>query len=184
MHLTFSSYNPKLELAFRLASFISLLSSLNFPLGSFGVKEDDFFEMASLYAREHRVPRVYISCNSGARIGLVESLKPLFKVEACVRAFLLVVAHMLARLRTCFQNFFIELLVSAFLTHSCTSPLTQSCLSVLSLLNPPTPTGGVEGRGQPRCWLRVLVPGRIRLLGAARGHSGRAESRSWGRGIT
>jgi hypothetical protein len=49
--------------------------------GSFGVKEDDFFELASQYARAHRLPRVYISCNSGARIGLVESLKPLFKVR-------------------------------------------------------------------------------------------------------
>ena len=48
--------------------------------GSFGVKEDDFFEAASLYARERGLPRVYIACNSGARIGLVESLKPLFKV--------------------------------------------------------------------------------------------------------
>jgi len=48
--------------------------------GSFGVKEDDFFEAASLYARGAGLPRVYIACNSGARIGLVESLKPLFKV--------------------------------------------------------------------------------------------------------
>lgn len=52
------------------------------PSGSFGVKEDDFFELASQYARAHRLPRVYISCNSGARIGLVDSLKPLFKVGA------------------------------------------------------------------------------------------------------
>ena len=48
--------------------------------GSFGVKEDDFFEAASLFARKHRLPRVYIACNSGARIGLVEELKPQFKV--------------------------------------------------------------------------------------------------------
>jgi len=48
--------------------------------GSFGVLEDDFFEAASQYARAERLPRVYIACNSGARIGLVETLKPLFKV--------------------------------------------------------------------------------------------------------
>jgi acetyl-CoA carboxylase/biotin carboxylase 1 len=48
--------------------------------GSFGVKEDDFFEAASLYSRNKGLPRLYIACNSGARIGLVESLKPLFKV--------------------------------------------------------------------------------------------------------
>ena len=34
----------------------------------------------SRYARDLGLPRVYIACNSGARIGLVESLKPLFKV--------------------------------------------------------------------------------------------------------
>ena len=48
--------------------------------GSFGVKEDDFFFKASEYARQRGIPRLYISCNSGARIGLVEELKPKFKV--------------------------------------------------------------------------------------------------------
>jgi acetyl-CoA carboxylase/biotin carboxylase 1 len=43
--------------------------------GSFGVEEDDFFYKASKYAREHKLPRVYISCNAGARIGLVDELK-------------------------------------------------------------------------------------------------------------
>jgi len=62
------------------------------------VKEDDFFEMASLYAREHRLPRVYISCNSGARIGLVESLKPLFKVR------LYTSGHVVLLLQSCIQR--------------------------------------------------------------------------------
>jgi acetyl-CoA carboxylase/biotin carboxylase 1 len=48
--------------------------------GSFGMKEDAFFEAVSKYARANKLPRVYIACNSGARIGLVEQLKPLFKV--------------------------------------------------------------------------------------------------------
>jgi len=48
--------------------------------GSFGVKEDEFFFKASEYARERGLPRVYLSSNSGARIGLVEELKPKFKV--------------------------------------------------------------------------------------------------------
>jgi acetyl-CoA carboxylase/biotin carboxylase 1 len=48
--------------------------------GSFGVLEDEFFFKASEYARERGLPRVFISCNSGARIGLVEDLKPKFKV--------------------------------------------------------------------------------------------------------
>ena len=48
--------------------------------GSFGVQEDEFFYKASEYARERGIPRVFIACNSGARIGLVDELKPKFKV--------------------------------------------------------------------------------------------------------
>jgi acetyl-CoA carboxylase/biotin carboxylase 1 len=48
--------------------------------GSFGVREDEFFEQASTFARNRGLPRVYIACNSGARIGLIEDLKPKFKV--------------------------------------------------------------------------------------------------------
>ena len=48
--------------------------------GSFGVREDDFFKAASEYARAKGLPRIYLACNSGARIGLVEELKPKFKI--------------------------------------------------------------------------------------------------------
>merc|ERR1719201_2629017 len=48
--------------------------------GSFGVKEDDFYFAVSQYARDNNIPRVFLACNSGARIGLVEELKPYFKV--------------------------------------------------------------------------------------------------------
>ena len=49
--------------------------------GSFGVEEDEIFFKASKYARENKIPRVYIACNSGARIGLVEDLKPKFQIK-------------------------------------------------------------------------------------------------------
>ena len=49
--------------------------------GSFGVDEDNFYFAASEYARELKIPRVYIACNAGARIGLVEELKPKFQVK-------------------------------------------------------------------------------------------------------
>ena len=42
--------------------------------------QDEFFYKASEYARERGLPRVFISCNSGARIGLVDELKPKFRV--------------------------------------------------------------------------------------------------------
>ena len=49
--------------------------------GSFGVPEDEHFFKTSKYARDHKIPRVYISCNSGARIGLVDDLKPKFNIK-------------------------------------------------------------------------------------------------------
>jgi len=37
--------------------------------GSFSVDEDEVYYKASEYARKHELPRLYISCNAGARIG-------------------------------------------------------------------------------------------------------------------
>eukprot|EP00922_Rhytidocystis_sp_ex-Travisia-forbesii_P027851 GHVS01040880.1.p1 GENE.GHVS01040880.1~~GHVS01040880.1.p1 ORF type:complete len:1808 (-),score=259.44 GHVS01040880.1:156-5579(-) len=48
--------------------------------GSFGVPEDEFYAQASAFARVRGLPRIYISCNSGARIGLYEELKSKVKV--------------------------------------------------------------------------------------------------------
>lgn len=63
----------------RDAVFIS--NDVTVQSGSFGVPEDEVFFKASEYARKLKIPRVYISCNSGARIGLVESLKPKFNIK-------------------------------------------------------------------------------------------------------
>ena len=49
--------------------------------GSFGVQEDELYYKASKYARENGLPRVYIACNAGARIGLYEDLKDKIKVK-------------------------------------------------------------------------------------------------------
>jgi len=49
--------------------------------GSFGVPEDEVYFKASEYARKNKLPRVYIACNAGARIGLVDDLKPKFKIK-------------------------------------------------------------------------------------------------------
>jgi acetyl-CoA carboxylase/biotin carboxylase 1 len=48
--------------------------------GSFGTKEDMVFFKASEYARKKAVPRVYLAANSGARIGMAQSLKGKFQV--------------------------------------------------------------------------------------------------------
>mmetsp|Transcript_87993 Transcript_87993/g.156027 ORF Transcript_87993/g.156027 Transcript_87993/m.156027 type:complete len:2134 (-) Transcript_87993:174-6575(-) len=60
---------------------ILIANDVTFQAGSFGVSEDLFFQKASEYARKAGIPRVYVSCNSGARVGLVDELKQLYKVH-------------------------------------------------------------------------------------------------------
>lgn len=49
-------------------------------LGVFGPKEDMVFQKASEQARAMRVPRIYLSANSGAQIGIAEEVKEHFQV--------------------------------------------------------------------------------------------------------
>jgi len=60
---------------------VLIANDVTFQAGSFGVREDHFFQKASEYARSQGLPRIYVSCNSGARVGLVEELKALFKIQ-------------------------------------------------------------------------------------------------------
>ncbi|XP_015039536.2 acetyl-CoA carboxylase isoform X1 [Drosophila pseudoobscura] len=59
---------------------IVIANDLTYLIGSFGIKEDVLFAKASQLARERKVPRIYISVNSGARIGLAEEVKAMFKI--------------------------------------------------------------------------------------------------------
>lgn len=60
---------------------ILIANDVTVQSGSFGVEEDELFYKASVYARKLKIPRVYIACNAGARIGLVDELKPLLKLK-------------------------------------------------------------------------------------------------------
>ncbi|CBZ50010.1 hypothetical protein NCLIV_004860 [Neospora caninum Liverpool] len=60
---------------------VLLGNDITFQGGSFGVPEHRFFTRVSRFSREQGLPRVYIACNSGARIGLYENLKDKIKVE-------------------------------------------------------------------------------------------------------
>jgi acetyl-CoA carboxylase / biotin carboxylase 1 len=60
---------------------VLIANDITVQSGSFGVEEDELFYKASVYARDRKLPRVYISCNAGARIGLVEALKPKLKIK-------------------------------------------------------------------------------------------------------
>ncbi len=59
---------------------IVIANDITNQIGSFGPEEDRLFQQASVLSREQGLPRLYIAANSGARIGLAEELKQLFKV--------------------------------------------------------------------------------------------------------
>lgn len=60
--------------------FIIIANDITFRIGSFGPTEDKFFFKCTEKARELGIPRIYLSANSGARIGMAEELIPHFSV--------------------------------------------------------------------------------------------------------
>ncbi|KAL1606439.1 acetyl-coenzyme-A carboxylase [Paraconiothyrium brasiliense] len=60
--------------------YIIIANDITFKIGSFGPQEDKFFHKCSELARKLGIPRLYLSANSGARIGLAEELIPHFSV--------------------------------------------------------------------------------------------------------
>lgn len=59
---------------------VIICNDITFQAGSFGTKEDIVFFKASEYARKHGIPRFFLAANSGARIGMAQSLKDKFRV--------------------------------------------------------------------------------------------------------
>lgn len=60
--------------------FVIVANDITFKIGSFGPKEDVFFSKCTELARKYGIPRIYLSANSGARIGMAEELIPHFNV--------------------------------------------------------------------------------------------------------
>jgi len=60
--------------------FIIIANDITHKIGSFGPLEDNFFHKCSELARKLGIPRIYLSANSGARIGMAEELIPHFSV--------------------------------------------------------------------------------------------------------
>ena len=60
--------------------FIIIANDITFKIGSFGPLEDRYFHKCTELARKLGIPRVYLSANSGARIGMAEELIPHFSV--------------------------------------------------------------------------------------------------------
>ena len=60
--------------------FIIVANDITFQIGSFGPQEDKFFNKCTELARKLGIPRIYLSANSGARIGMADELIPYFSV--------------------------------------------------------------------------------------------------------
>ncbi|KDN44883.1 acetyl-CoA carboxylase [Tilletiaria anomala UBC 951] len=60
---------------------VFIANDVTVQAGSFGPTEDQLFAAASQLARQRGIPRLYISANSGARIGLATEVMDLFKVK-------------------------------------------------------------------------------------------------------
>ncbi|EFP03855.1 hypothetical protein CRE_28772 [Caenorhabditis remanei] len=61
--------------------FVLIGNDVTYQVGSFAQPEHELFEMASKLAREKKIPRINISCNSGARIGLARDVLDILKVK-------------------------------------------------------------------------------------------------------
>ena len=60
--------------------FIIVANDITFQIGSFGPLEDKFFQKCTELAQKLGIPRIYLSANSGARIGMADELIPFFNV--------------------------------------------------------------------------------------------------------
>lgn len=60
--------------------FIIVANDITHKIGSFGPEEDVYFNKCTELARELGIPRIYLSANSGARIGIADELVPLYKI--------------------------------------------------------------------------------------------------------
>lgn len=60
--------------------FVIVANDITYKIGSFGPQEDHFFNKITELARKLGIPRIYLSANSGARIGVAEELIPLYQV--------------------------------------------------------------------------------------------------------
>ncbi|TBU09865.1 acetyl-CoA carboxylase [Hamiltosporidium magnivora] len=70
------------KISFNGNAFILIANDISFKNGSFSIIEDVFFYLLTLDAMDSCIPRIYISCTSGARIGVYEKIKE--EIEICI----------------------------------------------------------------------------------------------------
>ncbi|KAH7713843.1 acetyl-CoA carboxylase 1 [Aphelenchoides avenae] len=54
---------------------VVIANDITYALGSFSMREHNMYQQASEYSRKHKMPRVYLAANSGARIGFASEIK-------------------------------------------------------------------------------------------------------------
>jgi acetyl-CoA carboxylase / biotin carboxylase 1 len=59
---------------------VAIANDITHKIGTFGPQEDFYFYAASQHARKLGIPRIYLSANSGARLGVAEEMIGLFSV--------------------------------------------------------------------------------------------------------
>ena len=69
-----------LELKRPEISIIVISNDITYKVGSFGYNEDLFFKKISEFSRIKKIPRIYISCNSGAQLSVNVGIKDKFKI--------------------------------------------------------------------------------------------------------
>ncbi|KEI40541.1 uncharacterized protein L969DRAFT_22502 [Mixia osmundae IAM 14324] len=57
---------------------VVIANDITHRIGSFGPAEDDYFNAVTRLAREKGLPRIYLSANSGARLGIADEIVDLF----------------------------------------------------------------------------------------------------------
>eukprot|EP01062_Namystynia_karyoxenos_P024981 TRINITY_DN19789_c0_g2_i1.p1 TRINITY_DN19789_c0_g2~~TRINITY_DN19789_c0_g2_i1.p1 ORF type:complete len:2257 (+),score=954.46 TRINITY_DN19789_c0_g2_i1:116-6886(+) len=75
-----SHYNPETGQAAERVIFV-VANDITLQSGSFSTEEDELFAAVCRAARQEGVPLVYLSANSGARIGLDGEVKKVFKIK-------------------------------------------------------------------------------------------------------
>ncbi|GAA6021680.1 hypothetical protein JCM10207_008111 [Rhodosporidiobolus poonsookiae] len=73
----YTVYTPECPAGRRV---VVIANDITFKIGSFGPEEDQYFFAVTELARKLGLPRIYLSANSGARLGIAEELVDLFSV--------------------------------------------------------------------------------------------------------
>lgn len=77
--LTAARYRPETQTV-PPKKVMVVANDISYQSGSFAIEEDDVFNAAGQRAKEKGLPLVYLASNSGARIGMAQEVKDVYRV--------------------------------------------------------------------------------------------------------